>query len=60
MLVQKLEERIVKGPMYTLLNFEVLAHKSLFAKSISTIRKGLFYETLHLQKPISRERFPAI
>jgi len=55
-----LEERIVKGPMYTLLNFEVLAHKSLFAKSISTIRKGLFYETLHLQKPISRERFPAI
>ena len=39
MLVQQLEERIVKGPMYNLLSFEVLAQDTLSADSASKISK---------------------
>ena len=39
MLVQQLEERIVKGPMYNLLSFSVLAHNTLSANSAIRVSK---------------------
>ena len=39
MLVQQLEERIVKGTMYNLLSFDVLSRDTLSANSASKVSK---------------------